>query len=216
MNTMQEASYRPRAPLWLACALAFACVLLYVLLITGCGPSPAEPRPDPEPPPGPELEAAVKLLPFTVTTDVNAVRRQERGRLERLEWDERLAAVAWTQALYMRHLDRLTHDRPAELTMARQLAAVHYRASTWGENVAYTMEPDDAAWEAVLRLWKDSPGHYANMVNPDFRHLGVAAVRSEDGKRIYVCMVLGAPAVEQVSLPEPLRDIDSTAKPSEQ
>lgn len=204
LDAIYEANYRPRLPWWLFCTLAVTvCAVICLLSSTGCGPSPEVPQPPPQP--EPPSTSIVKLLPLTATTDVNAVRRQAGGHSEDLVWDERLAAVARTQALYMRHLDQLTHGRPLNTTMYKQLMDAGYRPAAWGENVAYTMEPDATAWWDALRLWQQSPGHYANLVNPRFQHMGVAAVRSKDGKRIYFCMVLAARAYEQVDLPVPVQ-----------
>ncbi len=52
----------------------------------------------------------------------------------------------------------------------------------WGENIAYNGSVV-AAFEALV----DSSGHFRNMVNPDFTHLGVG-VYIENG-RVYVTQV---------------------------
>ena len=55
-----------------------------------------------------------------------------------------------------------------------------------GENVAYGY----ATGRAVVRGWMDSPGHRANILEPRFRLLGMAARRSDDG-RWYAAQVFG-------------------------
>lgn len=214
MNMMQEASYRPRAPLWLACALAFACVLLYVLLLTGCGPSPAEPRPDPQPPVDADPQ---RTLEQAALRDINYLRLAATPKpAPYLQLDDRLSAVAQAQVRYMAQQDRLTHDRPPGVTLLQQLRQQGYDAVAWGENVAYTTGPDATAWQDAIGMWGDSPGHYANMVDPRFTELGVAVVRGPRGRRIYFCLVLAKRGQYKTSLPEPLRDIDSEETSSEQ
>lgn len=54
------------------------------------------------------------------------------------------------------------------------------RARGVGENVAYgTVTP-----EGMVKMWMDSPGHRANILNASFTHLGVGAVTSSAG-RVY-------------------------------
>ena len=50
--------------------------------------------------------------------------------------------------------------------------------STWsvGENLLYAMPDIDAA--AALQCWLDSPPHRANLLNPSWRELGVAALHA--------------------------------------
>ena len=47
----------------------------------------------------------------------------------------------------------------------------------WAENVAYGY----GSPYSVVRAWMDSPGHRRNILNCDFRSLGVGVARSPDG-----------------------------------
>lgn len=58
-----------------------------------------------------------------------------------------------------------------------------------GENIAYgdaTLTPRE-----VVRLWMSSPGHRANILDPDFTAIGMAAWRSADTGRKYVTQDFG-------------------------
>lgn len=55
-----------------------------------------------------------------------------------------------------------------------------------GENIAVRSlgrEDETEMAEVLIQMWRDSPGHYRNMISPDFRHLGVGVVKTED--RLY-------------------------------
>jgi uncharacterized protein YkwD len=49
-----------------------------------------------------------------------------------------------------------------------------------GENVAY----GNVTPEQLVKMWMDSPGHRANILNPAFTHLGVGDVKTSTG-RVY-------------------------------
>lgn len=57
---------------------------------------------------------------------------------------------------------------------------------TVGENVAYGYSDG----KAVVKAWMGSPGHRANILHEDFRLLGMAARKSDDG-RWYAAQVFG-------------------------
>jgi uncharacterized protein YkwD len=75
----------------------------------------------------------------------------------------------WTEA--MRDAGRISHADP----ISAGLTAPWHKL---GENVGTGPDVDD-----VMRAFVESPGHYANIVDPDFTHVGVAVVR--DGARLY-------------------------------
>ena len=52
----------------------------------------------------------------------------------------------------------------------------------WGENIAY-----NSSVQAAFNALVNSSGHFRNMVNPDFTHIGVG-VHVENG-RVYVTQV---------------------------
>jgi uncharacterized protein YkwD len=50
---------------------------------------------------------------------------------------------------------------------------------TAGENVAYHNYPDTAFRHFVG--WRESDGHFCNLMDPEFTHLGVGEVTRADG-----------------------------------
>ncbi len=77
--------------------------------------------------------------------------------------------------------------------------------STIGENIAYNFasNEEELAQKIVLQ-WKNSPGHYANIIGKSYTHLGVGL--SAAGTKIYATQVFGAPlAYSQKPLPETLQ-----------
>jgi len=52
-----------------------------------------------------------------------------------------------------------------------------------GENVAYNYDRTSTAPQTTLTQWRNSAGHYRNMVNPAYTKVGVGNVRcTSDGK----------------------------------
>jgi len=68
---------------------------------------------------------------------------------------------------YFSHTDSLGRDP------FQRMAAFGYTYNTWkGENLAAGADTAQAAFN----LWKNSPGHNANMLNPNFKVMGIARV----------------------------------------
>lgn len=70
---------------------------------------------------------------------------------------------------YFSHTDSLGRDP------FQRMAAFGYDYNTWkGENIA----AGTSSAQVVFNLWKDSPGHNANMLNSNYKVLGIARVYS--------------------------------------
>ena len=69
-----------------------------------------------------------------------------------------------------------------------RIASTGLRVRDWGENIACG-HPTAAR---VVQRWIESPGHLANILNPDFTHLGVATGFGRDGYT-YWGQVFGTP-----------------------
>lgn len=95
-----------------------------------------------------------------------------------------LMQAAQLQADQMARLGRMEHELPGAQypTPADRLAAVGYRWSTYGENIA--MGQSSAA--AVLDAWMHSSGHRANILNSAFREIGAGYARDSAGRPYYV------------------------------
>ena len=135
------------------CSLALVTAVISVLAPLSATAAPA---------PGPTTTQ-------TYAADVRAAtnaERTERGRVA-LKPDACLRRAAQRQA------ERMARDR--QLSHTTDLGALAQRCGlrAVGENVAY--HPGDG--RAVVAAWMGSSGHRANILERDFRHLGVGAVR---------------------------------------
>lgn len=97
--------------------------------------------------------------------------------LEPLTLNDKLtAAASWMAAdmaanNYFSHTDSLGRDP------FQRMADFGYTYNTWkGENLAAGIATAQEAFD----LWKGSPGHNSNMLNPHFRVIGIARVYGED------------------------------------
>ena len=112
-------------------------------------------------------------------SDVNAARAQ-RG-LPPLIPDEGLSQFALQVAQQMAEGHYFGHTDPNGVTFQDRLlsSGLHYRFAA--ENMAFDQDESHAN-QAFLR----SPGHFANIVDPHSRKLGVAVVAAGDGEVFYV------------------------------
>jgi uncharacterized protein YkwD len=65
--------------------------------------------------------------------------------------------------------DYFDHTSPDGRTMTVRIRAAGYQGRTIGENIA----AGSATAEGAVAQWVESPGHCANLMNREFRHLGV-------------------------------------------
>lgn len=102
------------------------------------------------------------------------------------------------QAAYEKTQDMLfnqyfAHVSPAQKGVADWLKAVKYNYSIAGENLAMGFSnPND-----VVEKWKQSPTHYANIIDPDFNEIGVS-VQSGNYKNIdttFIAQLFGQPTI---------------------
>lgn len=193
--------------------LAFLAVLGVLCSTHGCQVEEPPILPLPEPP---EITSGHELLSTMAADEISQLRQTASPSAARIVSDDRLTRVALEHANFMAQSGRLTHDRPPGTSMRQQLDAAGYPAVAWGENVAVTTAPNSTQWREVLAMWKDSPGHYRNMVNSQYQELGIAFAANGKNGRTYWCLVLGRRRVAAQELPTPLHDVDSTDEPSEQ
>src|SRR5215204_178176 len=66
----------------------------------------------------------------------------------------------------------LTHTGWDGSNAGQRIRANGYSASTWGENIAY----GQSSVAQAMTAWMNSAGHRANILNPAFTQIGVAAV----------------------------------------
>jgi len=104
--------------------------------------------------------------------DLHKKTRAQRG-LPRLcvHPDLQRAARAYSKEMIAK--DRFAHGNVGE-----RLRKVGYRWSTYGENILYDPGSRDSA-ESLFKLWMNSSGHRANILEKDFREIGIGASSGE-------------------------------------
>lgn len=90
---------------------------------------------------------------------------------------------AGRQAARMARQNRMFHQ-----SLGRVLRRCDLRRA--GENVAWRSPSLSAA--QVVKMWMDSPGHRANILDGRYRYIGVDAVRHVRSGRVYAAQVFGS------------------------
>jgi uncharacterized protein YkwD len=125
-------------------------------------------------------------IEHAVITLVNA-ERQLRG-LAAVRRHERLHRAAQWMAEDLAMRETLDHTDSRRRSMADRVRSFGYRdADVLAENIA---EGQDSP-EEVFTSWMESPGHRANLLNPDVRHVGVGHARKRPGKEVWVLDLAG-------------------------
>lgn len=103
-------------------------------------------------------------------------RERATRRLPGLLGDERLRQAARQHSAEMARRNILAHQLPRGLDPFERMLAVGF-PEPGGENVALGQETPIQ----VVRAWMQSPGHRANILDPDFRTIGVGVHLGSDG-----------------------------------
>lgn len=126
------------------------------------GPQP-QPQPQPRPPgnnPGNSVNASAMLQA------INAYRQQSGAAPVRL--DGGLAGAALSHSRTMASTNNFSHD--AGGSFGQRMAGIGARGAV--ENIAMGQR----SIPEVMQSWANSPGHAANMRNPNMRRMGIAKV----------------------------------------
>lgn len=144
------------------------------------------------------VSLAQSALELEVLQRTNQV-RTERG-LRPLQWDALAYKAALGHAQDMLRRSYFAHQSPDGLGAAERLRAEGVLEVTSGENLAsFEGYPDAEIPRRALTGWMNSPGHRANLLKPEFTHLGVALVRQ--GRQVMVVQnFIGRPFDPQVRL----------------
>jgi uncharacterized protein YkwD len=113
--------------------------------------------------------------------------RQARG-LSPLAVNVQLLGAARHHAGNMARFNLMAHTlSQADLPdLGSRLNYYDYRYMIAGENVAWNY----SGAQAVVAAWMNSPGHRANILNPDFTEIGVGISYNGAGQ-LYYCQVFG-------------------------
>lgn len=108
-------------------------------------------------------------------------RKRENHGLRPLGKSRRLKRAAQRHNSYMQNHSCFAHECPGEPSVLSRLKRVKYivgglRSWAYGENIAYGGSHLGKP-KAIVRAWMHSPGHRHNILNPDFREIGIGFSR---------------------------------------
>lgn len=137
--------------------------------------------------PAAPTRAQVALTPLEsgVLVDINDFRRAHD--LQPLRLNVRLSAAAREHTLQMAEDGYFAHESADGSAFWRRIQSF-YPSSPWsywsvGENLLWS-SPDVTPTRA-LQMWLASPDHRANLMNPRWREIGVAAVHEAAAPGVY-------------------------------
>lgn len=105
--------------------------------------------------------------------------RAEKG-LSPLILDDTMTMAANIRALEMAWGDKLSHTRPDGRSCFTIFDDVGFTSYYSGENIAWGQKNGTSA----VTWWRNSPGHYANMINENYTKIGIGVYKF-DGKYYY-------------------------------
>ncbi len=123
--------------------------------------------------------ASASRIESALLTEMNRA-RTERGRRP-LRSIATLARPARDQSRYLIGLGTLDHDGPDGSPFWTRLVAAGFPGDrALAENLAMVPGCGVAAAAQTVRIWLDSPGHRANLLNPRFHWVGAGAASGAD------------------------------------
>ncbi|NJL22183.1 MAG: CAP domain-containing protein [Leptolyngbyaceae cyanobacterium SM1_3_5] len=97
---------------------------------------------------------------------------RSRNGLNAVRLSDRLTAAAQGHSQNMASQDFYSHISKDGTPFDQRIRAAGYRFSTAAENIAAGF----ATADSVFNGWSNSPGHRANMLNPNMQEIGVGHV----------------------------------------
>jgi cysteine-rich secretory family protein len=104
--------------------------------------------------------------------------RQKAG-VSRFEWSDKLAQAALAHSKLLDRHQELSHQFAGEPPLQQRVGVTGLRFNSVAENVAEAPEV-----ETAHKGLMNSPGHRANILNPDYSAIGIAIV--QDGGELFV------------------------------
>ena len=102
--------------------------------------------------------------------------RKNHG-LQPLSWNPSSNLQKAAELRAMEITKKFSHARPNGSSCFTVLEEFGLRYRNCGENIAYGTELDA---QGVTEMWTNSPGHYKNMITPEFKEIGLACYRVND------------------------------------
>lgn len=142
--------------------------------------------------------AAVTLdshsLAHAIHEAINDVRRS--SRLRTLRWEEKLAAAATQHSVAMAEQQFFSHESPiaGHETPSARAAQVGGDFISVGENLCMLARGSTAS--RFVDQWVTSPGHRANLLDPDWELSGVGTATTADGRIMATQLFAVAPRIK--------------------
>jgi uncharacterized protein YkwD len=136
----------------------------------------------------PAAAASVSLYAFEqdMYNSHNSFRAQ--GGLGGLRLDPTLVMVARQRAADMAQNGYFSHYSPSNPSQAQVyafLAAAGYSYNKAGENIARNNYADSQSVGVAMNAFMASPGHYANIMNSNYRSIGIGYATGSNGMKYY-------------------------------
>jgi uncharacterized protein YkwD len=113
-------------------------------------------------------------------------KEREKEGLKPLRFNKKLFLAARGHSLNMAKQGKMSHELN-DKSPGDRLREIGYRSAGWGENIAAGLSPVQA-----IAAWMDSEGHRGNILNPNFREIGIGIAVNERGMRFFT-QVFGVP-----------------------
>jgi uncharacterized protein YkwD len=154
------------------------------------GSAPHQPAPKAPADAAPAQNRNPEALDFLSKEEKEVLERtnQERAKAGKpaLKANARLSRAARSHALNMAKQEKLSHTLD-DKTFDQRIEAMGYQFTRAGENISNAPTAADS-----LEAWMDSPGHRENILNPDYREIGIGQGVSPTGQNYWV-QVFAAP-----------------------
>ena len=150
----------------LACAVG-ALLAVSILTTQALADSELEPCTDAS-----ALESAVQRL-NELRLQGDAPCARVNAERQPLAWEPRLASSAHAQAADLALRDLLSHLDVRQRGLGARLRSAGYAAAGAGENLA----AGQTDFDDTLQAWLASPSHCANLMQPEYRDVGLACVQ---------------------------------------
>ena len=122
-----------------------------------------------------------------ILNDLNETR--VNAQLNPVRLNSQLNRAAAVQAIYNAEIGRLDHDDANGDYVDVRVSMQGYEWNNVGENLLSDWSLDG---HEAFELWRNSPGHNANMMNENFTEVGLAYIVTPLGQ-VYHAMVLARP-----------------------
>ena len=148
-------------------------------------------------------DSDICLLNEVLFQKINALRIEQE--LQPLMQDSNLTQSATFHSTYMMRYGKLSHNQASRKTKTPKKRVNRFsdEFEMVGENILFLLEkkkrlkPEriEQLAEEMFQMWKNSPGHYANMIHPEFEYGGLGFARHENGK-LYATNVFGKKGIK--------------------